>query len=118
MVAQAYMDAYQVVLVAATAAVIWWTVQYTLSSPWWRDEVGRTFVLKDIALLGLLVPSCLLVPFPQLLTPFEAVTIGVCVLGGIFIIMAWRSVTWWKIQRPRPVRMIRSLRKPRTGRQP
>lgn len=94
------LDIGQGFLAAATILLLWWILQYTLSAPWWKDDVGRTIVAKDACLLGLLVPSCMEQIWPALIDPFEALTIEVCVCAGICVTMAWRIEVWWRIKRP------------------
>lgn len=107
------MDTVRTLLVAATAITAWWVIQYTLSAPWWRDKIGRSFVLKDLFLLLLLIPTCLLQLWPRLLTVTEAFWVEVAVFGGIAAVVAGRCVLFWRIQRPRPVTMWRTSRRMR-----
>lgn len=100
----------QWLLAASTVTVLGWVVQYTLSSPWWTDKIGRSFVYKDLFLLLLLIPSCLLQLWPHLLTVTEAFWIEVGVFSGITVVVARRCVTWWRIQPPRPRYMWRFIR--------
>lgn len=88
------------VVVAATVSILWWVVQYTFTSPWWEDSVGRTFVFKDIFLLIILVLSCFSILWPNLLTVQEEVCIDLAVFGGITAVVAWRCVVFWRIHRP------------------
>jgi hypothetical protein len=88
------------VTLAATAAFLLFVVQYTLTSPWWKDRVGTTIVLKDIVLLCILVPGSLLVFFPHLITPVTSAWIDIFVLGGAAAVMCWRCVVWWLEKKP------------------
>lgn len=85
---------------AATLSILFWIVQYTFTSPWWRDPVGRTFVYKDFFLLILLVLACLAAIWPNLLTIQEELIIELIVFGGIFVVVTWRCVVFWRIHRP------------------
>jgi hypothetical protein len=98
------MDAGHGVVYAATALTLLFVIQYTLSSPWWRDQVGRTVVMKDVCLLALLVPSSVLMVWPHALTPLQAEWIGVSSIGGVAIAMAWRMAVWYRIRKPWPLR--------------
>lgn len=89
---------------AAAFSVLLFTAQWTFSSPWWRDPVGRTVVAKDVALLVLLVPACCILVDPHLVTPLQWAVIGTASTGGIFVVMAWRCVVWWRIRKPWPFR--------------
>lgn len=95
------LEAIKVTVWTSTASVLWFVLQYTLTSPWWRDPVGRTVIAKDGALLVLLVPSCLLLVWPQLFTMAERAAIELASLALITVFMAWRSVVWWRIKPPR-----------------
>lgn len=97
-------------LLAATVAVLWWVAQYTLSSPWWKDNIGRSFVYKDMLLLLILVPSCLIWIWPHMLTRTEGLALEGVVFGGIALVVGSRCVSFWRIQRPAPVKMWRALR--------
>lgn len=98
-------------LVAATVAVLWWVVQYTLSSPWWDDKVGRSFVYKDLLLLLILVPSCLIWIWPHMMTKIQGLALEGVVFGGIALVVGSRCITFWKIQAPNPAKMWRTVRR-------
>lgn len=93
-------DTGDVVVWAATISVVLFVVQYTLSSPWWRDPVGRTVVAKDCALLCLLIPAVLVMVWPGLLDPVAGEIVGVTSLALVAAAMLWRSVVWWRIRPP------------------
>jgi len=105
-----WLDMDRWLLAVCTVIVLWWVVQYTLSSPWWTDSVGRSFVYKDLFLLALLIPSCLLQIWPHMLTVTEGLGIEAVVFVGIALVVALRCVSWWKIQPPNPAKMWRTLR--------
>ncbi len=88
------------VTLAATASFLLFVVQYTLTSPWWRDRVGTTIVVKDIVLLGILVPACVLVFRQHAISPFAYAWIDIFVLGGATLVMCWRCVVWWLEKKP------------------
>jgi hypothetical protein len=95
-------DAIDGVIWASTVLVLIFVVQYTLSAPWWRDPVGRTVVAKDICLLFLLIPACILLVWPHAFTPMEVAVIDLISLGGVAVVMVWRCVVWFKINPPWP----------------
>lgn len=90
----------EVATVVATAVILIHVVQWTFTQPWWVDTIGTTLVLKDIALLGILVPSSLNVLFPGFISPLAEGWIDLITLGAISVIMAWRAVVWWRIKKP------------------
>lgn len=90
------------VIWAATILVVLFVIQYSLSAPWWHDRLGRSVVAKDIMLLFLLIPVCILLIWPTALTPWEDWAMELISLGGVAVAMFWRSVVWWKINPPWP----------------
>ena len=83
---------------AATAAIFAWVAQYTLSSPWWRDPIGRTIAVKDLFLLGFLVPSCLNFLWPGLISVTDLVFFDIALLAGMTLVMLWRCVIWYRLK--------------------
>lgn len=102
MVPVALTDAVDGSVFAATVTVLVFTVQYTLSSPWWNDPIGRTVVFKDLALLILLIPASLSLIWPSWLSPISGAVLSVVSTALITIAMAWRSVVWFRIRKPWP----------------
>jgi len=98
-------------VVVCTIVMAWWVIQYTLSSPWWKDGVGRSFVYKDLFILLILIPSCLRFIWPYLLTVTESLVIQCVTFGGIALVVGTRCVTFWRIQRPAPAKMWRTVRR-------
>lgn len=102
MIPVAYQDAVNGVIWASTVLVVLFVLQYTLAAPWWRDPVGRTVVAKDIALLFLLIPACILLVWPHALDIWAAAALELASLGGVAVVMVWRCIVWWKINPPWP----------------
>ena len=87
--------------IAATLAIFLFVLQYTLTSPWWRDQVGTTIVVKDLALLAILVPSCAVLIWHSLLTVRQSAWISLIVLSLMTLVMLWRCVVWYRVSKPR-----------------
>lgn len=43
----------------SVVCMIGFLIQYSIQAPWWRNFVGRSIVMLDIAILGLLIPACI-----------------------------------------------------------
>jgi hypothetical protein len=99
-------DAVDGAIWAAAISVILFVVQYTLSSPWWRDPVGRTVVLKDLAVLVLLLQICLLFLWPHLLTMTGELVLDLGSLVGVTLVMLWRMAVWYRIKPPTVLRRL------------
>jgi hypothetical protein len=96
-------DAEDAAVIAATLAVLVSTLQWTASSPWWKDPIGGTVVGKDLALLVILIPTTILLIWPGLISPLAGAVIGLASMVAITIVMVWRSVALYRIQRPWPL---------------
>lgn len=93
-------DWLQVAVVAATVAAVWFIVQYTLTSPWWHDQVGRTVVAMDAATLILLVPNVIRFFWRSALSSLEIGWTDVTAITLTFFIVVIRCTLWWRIERP------------------
>ena len=116
MIPQWILDFSQAEEFLAALAVLTWMVQYTDTSPWWNDPVGRTIMAKDFGLLLLLIPSCILVIWPHGLDMYTRVGVVIAVLTIFIVVMVWRIVVWYRIKPPKhnPLRLVRwILRRPR-----
>jgi hypothetical protein len=88
----------RIVLIADLLSIVAFIVQYTRLAPWWRNQIGRTIVIKDILLLLLLMPSTL-----SLFFNFSRLSSNVAawIDTGLFALMApvmvWRTMVWQKI---------------------
>lgn len=96
-------DAGNGAIFAATTAVVVSVVQWTVTSPWWKDHIGLTVILKDICLMVVLVPSSLLLIWPGLIGPLGAAILILCSMVGITLVLSWRCVVWYRIRRPWPL---------------
>ena len=96
-------DAENGAVITATLVVIESVLQWTASSPWWKDPIGSTFVVKDFALLVVLIPTTILLIWPDAISPFAGAVLLLASMIGITGAMVWRSVVLYKIQRPWPL---------------
>lgn len=96
-------DAENGAIIAATLAVIESVLQWTASSPWWKDPIGSTFVVKDFALLVVLVPTTILLIWPDVISQLAGAILLFVSMVSITAVMVWRSVVLYKIQRPWPL---------------
>lgn len=102
------LDLLEAGVVTATAGVVVFIVQWTLTSPWWHDQVGRTVVAKDFALLVLLVPNCIRTFWHSALSPLFIGWMDAGALVAVAVIMVWRCLVWYRIEKPSsPVAMWR-----------
>lgn len=91
---------FRIGLCATTGAVIWFIAYYTKVAPWWRNEIGRTIVIKDLVLL---VP--LLLSIVSAFWGFNRYTsqiagwITVVSFFGMAVVMVWRIAVWRRIHR-------------------
>lgn len=78
--------------VAFAVSILVFIYAYSVLAPWWRNPVGRTFVWKDVCLLGLLCTG-----FASLWLGLPAevsLSLYVAGLAGSTAIMLWRSVVF------------------------
>ena len=73
----------------------WWT-----RGKCWKNPIGQTIVLKDMALLLVLIPSLLsiFINFNRL-TSHIAAWFDVASFALVPVIMVWRVIVWRKIHR-------------------
>lgn len=91
---------FKVVLIAGMTSIAAFVVQYTLLAPWWRDQLGRTLVIKDILLTLVLVPSVLALFFRfGRASGHIAAWFDIAVFGAITPVMIWRMLVWRKVSR-------------------
>lgn len=88
--------------VAFAAAVIAFVFQYTFTSPWWKDQVGITIVIKDACLLGILVPASINYVWPGTISATTMLWLDLIVVWTATASMIWRCVVWFHIRRPWP----------------
>jgi hypothetical protein len=92
--------AFKVVEVASVVAIVVFIVCYSRWAAWLRNPIGRTIVLKDIALVLVLIPSILsiFVDFNRL-TSHIAAWFDIGSFALVPVIMVWRTFVFWKIHK-------------------
>ena len=93
----------KVTLIADMVAITAFVADYSRLAPWWRNPVGRTIVLKDLFLLGVisLVVMSVFFRFSRL-TSQVAGWVQIALLGGMAIAMLWRIIVFERIHRHKP----------------
>lgn len=92
--------ALKIVTIAAFASLAAWIAIYTRLSPWWRNPIGQTLVIKTALIALLLVPTILSLFFDfNRLTSIIAGWMDVGLIGLIVPVMVWRSVVWVRVHR-------------------
>lgn len=115
---QTIIDFLRVAVFAVEFSVLLFIVQYTRLAPWWKDQIGRTIVLKDILLFLALIPTTLTLffNFSRLDSTVSAwIDIGIFFL--IAVVMIWRTIVWQRIHDTgnvpkRRVRFIKKTKEP------
>lgn len=95
----------KIMLIADMTAIIAFVADYSRLAPWWRNPVGRTIVIKDLFLLGVICLVVLSVFFRfSRLTSQVASWMQIILLGAMAVAMLWRIVVFERIHRngPRP----------------
>lgn len=91
---------YRIVLVADLLSITAFVVTYTRLAPWWRNQIGRTLVIKDLLLILILIPSILSLYFQfNRLTSHVASWLDLVFLGALTPVMIWRIWIWIKFHR-------------------
>lgn len=97
---QAIVLAFKVVEIASVVTITAFIACYSRWAAWLRDPIGRTIVLKDVALLLVLIPSILSIFFSfNRLTSHIAAWFDVGSFVLVPIIMCWRIVVFRKIHK-------------------
>ena len=92
--------AFKVVEVASVVTIAAFILCYSRWAAWFRNPIGRTIVLKDIALVLVLIPSILSIFFSfNRLTSHIAAWFDVGSLALVPIIMVWRIAVFRKIHK-------------------
>jgi hypothetical protein len=92
--------AFKVVEVASLVTIVAFVAYYSRLASWWSNPIGRTIVIKDIALILVLVPSILSIFFSfNRLTSHIAAWFDIASFGTIPVIMCWRIIVWRQIHR-------------------
>ena len=97
---EAILLAFKVVEVASVVTIAVFIGCYTRWAAWFRNPIGRTIVLKDIALILVLIPSILsiFINFSRF-TSHIAAWFDVGSFALVPIIMCWRIAVFRKIHR-------------------
>jgi hypothetical protein len=91
---------FKVIEVSALVTITGFVACYSWWARWYRDPVGRTIVLKDIALALVLIPSILSIFFSfNRLTSHIAAWFDVGSFALVPVIMVWRVVVFRRIHR-------------------
>ena len=90
----------KIALIADMAAIIAFVGDYSRLAPWWKNPVGRTIVIKDLFLLGVisLIVAPVFFQFSRF-TSEVASWIQIILLGGMAIAMVWRILVFERIHR-------------------
>ena len=97
--------AFKVVEVASVVTIAAFIGVYTRYAKWWRNPIGRTIVIKDVALILVLIPSILSIFFSfNRLTSHIAAWFDVASFSAIPVIMCWRILVWHRIHRDKTER--------------
>ena len=97
---QAILLAFKVVEVASVVAITGFVIYYSRAAKWWTNPIGRTIVLKDIALILVLIPSILSIFWHfNRLTSHIAAWFDIGSFALVPVIMVWRIAVFRKIHR-------------------
>ena len=97
---EAIILAFKAVEVASVAAIAAFIGCYSRWARWWSNPIGRTIVLKDIALVLVLIPSILsiFIDFNRL-TSHIAAWFDIGSFALVPVIMCWRIAVFRKIHK-------------------
>lgn len=85
---------------AAIASIAGFTACYSWWAPWWRNQIGRTIVVKDLLLIVALLPASLSLFFHfSRLTSRVAAWADIAMIGLIAPVMIWRVWVFRKLHR-------------------
>lgn len=97
---QAIILGFKVTEVASLVTIVAFVAYYTWLVPWWKNPIGRTIVVKDLALILVLLPSVLSIFFHfNRLTSYVAAWCDVGSFALVPVIMVWRIFVWRKLAR-------------------
>lgn len=89
---------FKIVLLAAVVSVLAFVVQYTLLAKWWKNDIGRTLVVKDILLILSLLPTVMSLFFHfNRVTSHVAAWTDVVMFGLLTPCMLWRIRVWQRV---------------------
>lgn len=97
---QAIVLAFKIAEVSGLVTIAGFITCYSYWAPWWKDEIGRTIVVKDLLLVLAFVPTLLSVFFRFNEMASRVVAwFDFAVIALISPVMIWRTVVFWKIHR-------------------
>lgn len=86
---------FQISTMAVVLSTLAFIIIYTKLAPWWKSDIGKTLVYKDIMLLLAFIPTTLSLFFHfSRLTSNVAAYIDIGTFFGIAAIMVWRIKIW------------------------
>jgi hypothetical protein len=90
----------KIVLIGDMVAIASFICDYSRLAQWWKNPVGRTIVMKDLFLLGVisLIVASVFFQFSRL-TSEVASWIQIVLLGGMAAAMLWRILVFERIHR-------------------
>lgn len=93
----------KIALIADMAAITAFVLDYSRLARWWANPVGRTIVIKDLFLLGVisLIVASVFFQFSRF-TSEVASWIQLALLWGMAVAMLWRIVVFERIHRHGP----------------
>jgi hypothetical protein len=92
--------AFKVVEVASVVTIAAFVACYSRWAKWWQNAIGRTIVIKDIALILVLIPSLLSIFLKfNRLTSHIAAWFDVGSFALVPVIMCWRIAVWHRIHK-------------------
>lgn len=92
--------AFKVVEIASVVTITAFVGYYTKLAPWYKNPIGRTIVLKDLALILVLIPSILSLFFHfSRVTSYVAAWFDMISFAMVPVIMVWRIAVFRKIHK-------------------
>lgn len=102
---------------AAALGTAVFLVQYTIYAKWWKNFIGRSVVLLDVCLLGILIPAVIQLARPELaMRWFDTrwyLTLLDVVLWGVVYTALSRIWGWRKLNRISKLRQNETVSEPR-----
>lgn len=91
---------FKIILIIDITSIAVFIGVYTRYAKWWKDQVGRTLVVKDILLLLAFTPSTLSLFFRLSRYSSRAIAwVDIGLFTLIAAVMWWRIAVWVKIHR-------------------
>lgn len=90
--------AFKIVTLTSFFSLLGWVAIYTSLAKWWRNDIGRTLVVKTSLIALVLVPTILSLFFHfNRLTSHLAGWFDVVMLGLVAPVMWWRSAVFLRL---------------------